>query len=368
MIETRVRGNVAEVRAGARWLRDTLGRGVAEAGDLTAAAHRHAAREWSGLSAEAYADLTTRTVGLLDDQARRIDRAAGTWEQYAAELEHALARMADLRSEAVAGGLVVTGTVIHPPVEPDPDPVLLYDRLARAVAETVAALAEWIATHLGAAADAAQERGGTDALVGFLEAHAVSFRTDLGLFLAQQCLTGSSDWLADLSGRRRLASEDLRTAHRSGNPARRAHGEAPETPGRIHALNETAETAATGAKVLRYGARFVGPLGLAVDGYFAYRDLQAGKSPGEIVAKTAATYAVEAGVVAAAAAGTLSTPVVLTGIAAGAAGAGAAWGAEKGWEALPEGATHAVDDALVDAYDATTDLAEDGWKKVSGWH
>ncbi len=374
MIETRVRGNVAEVRAGARWLRDTLGRGLGEASDLTTAAHRQAAREWSGLSAEAYAHLTTRTVGLLDDQVRRIDRAAAAWEAYAAELEQVLGRMASLRSEAVAGGLAVTGTVIHPPVPgPNigpsfgPDPEVLYDRLARAVAETAAGLAEWIATHLGAAAHDAQENGGTRAVVEFLQASALPFQRGVGLFLARECLTGASDWLGDLAEQHHGSAEDLRSAHRSGNPARRVLGQAPETPGRIHALTEAAETAATSAKVLRYAPRLLGPVGLVTDGYFAYQDLQAGTSPGEVVVSNVASYAAEAGVAAAVAGSTLSTPVVVTAVAAGAVGVGVSWGVAKGWEALPDEATDTVDDALVDAYDASTNLAQDGWKKVSGW-
>ncbi len=172
----------------------------------------------------------------------------------------------------------------------------------------------------------------------------------LGVAIATE---SGSTYLERRQFRLKGEAEDLRKARRSGNPARRALGNAPETAGRIRDLLEE-------SKWLGRGGRALGPVGIAYD---AYRGLESDKPAGGVLAA-------EAGAGAAAllvATAPVSVPTVVVVGGAVVAGAGAAWAATEGWDALPDGFTDPVDDFVGGAWDGTKDLAGDGWTEVKSW-
>lgn len=105
MIDTEVRGSVAQVEAGATWLREGLRAAVDDAAAQTAQARRTAQSEWHGLSGNAYATFAEKMVDLGDDHVKRVGRAAAALDAYASHLQGVQDRMGALRSEARGGGL-----------------------------------------------------------------------------------------------------------------------------------------------------------------------------------------------------------------------------------------------------------------------
>jgi uncharacterized protein YukE len=115
VIDTEVEGDPAAVTAAATWLRDTLAVKVADAADHTQSARNTARGSWEGESASSYQAMTHEVVDMADKHEARVKRAAGALEDYAARLRGLETAMTGIRSRASAGGLVVDGTVIHPP-------------------------------------------------------------------------------------------------------------------------------------------------------------------------------------------------------------------------------------------------------------
>jgi hypothetical protein len=408
VIETDIPGRVADVQGCATWLRDLRDRTV-EAADLQASARRVAGREWDGLAADSYGDFTKRTMVLTDTHAERIGRAADAVDDYAAHLQRVQERMRQIRAEARAGGLVVSGTVIvapDPAVRPGPLPVdvtprqvdaydaavaayadqeakvLLYNRLAGEVESECSRHEEWIDAHLGPAAADAEKGEEPGALVQFLQDSSGPFLIGSGLMFTERSLEDRAKNLEKLAARNQKKAADLKRWRRSGNPARRAEARAPEAKERIKGWNRAAEEALEHGKWMRLGGKALGPLGIAVDGYYGYQDIQDGKSPTGVVLSTVGGSLAAAGVVAGAgalaAAGVVTVPVWGTALAAGAAAVGVGWAVSAGWDHLPDGFTDTVDNAVTGAWDATsdavsggwdatTDVVSDGWDEVTGW-
>lgn len=398
MIQTDIPGSCSDVRAGADWLRDSLKMGTSRAGDLTSRARGTAAGEWDGLAGDSYSDFARRTTEVTDIHALRVEDAAMALDSYATHLGQLQERMRQVRIRASAGGLVVAGTIIKTPdtasrpatLPMDATPrelaahdqsmavysdavakVELYNRLAEEVAATCTEHERWIADHLEPAARKAEEEGGADGLVGVLRNSAGQFLIGSGLTFTDRTMLAKVKALKDFAADARQKAKDLRKARRSGHPGRRAEGRASDARSRIRGYTEAADDAVSKARWLGWGGKALGPLGLGIDGYFAYQGIQNGESPTGTILSTGggalAGIGVVAGAGALATAGVVTVPVWGTALVAGAAAVGVGWATSEGWDALPDDFTDSVDDAVTDAWDVTTGVVSDGWDEVTGW-
>lgn len=371
MIETEIEGTTAAVDAASQWLRDSLKAGLEDASEAVVGARRTAS-EWEGDAGAAYVAYAADTVTVTDAHVDRVEQAAVMFDDYRARLRTAQDRMRGLRTEATGGGLVVAGTVIQPPADAVPPPVvmgpitpaqsvqqdtdqaaydaqvakiLLYERLATEAFEEWTLFTDWVDTRLTLTTEDV-EVPETSALVSFVKQNAGNLGIAFSLEFGKRTLGDKAAALTD-------EADDLRRARRSGNPARRALGEAPETPGRIDDLRGKAD-------LLGRTTRFLGPVGGVIDTVTALE----GDSPAGGVLAAGAGIGATALIIA-------SAPVSVPGaiVVGGAVLVG--WGTSElvdgGWDALPDGMTEPVDDFIEDAWDGTKDLASDGLDTVKGW-
>ncbi|GAA1906197.1 hypothetical protein GCM10009737_03710 [Nocardioides lentus] len=395
MIDTEVRGSVPAVRAAATWLRETLRSGVEGAGDSTARARRTAESEWDGHAGNAYAAFARTLLEHTDDHEKRIGRAADALDDYAAHLRGVKGEMARVRGAARAGGLEVDGQVIAEPPAVPPlagllpgssaadrdaweedkalhdagvDKLELYNRLSEDVGREYQRHSDWIEATLGPARDDAEEDGGVGALTVELSSQWGPLLRGAGFEIGELLLTRRAQDVVNQAAAHRREARKIAEAARSRRAgARRDRARTPEATERRDAHHRDARQLGDQAKWLRRGAKLLGPFGLAVDGYFAWQDIQDGESPTGVVLSTLGGAAATAGVLALGAAGVITAPA--WGTAALAVGAGIAVGAavKFGWDALPDGFTDGVDDAVSDAADAVGDAVSDGWDKVTSW-
>ena len=371
MIETRVDGSPASVDAAAAWLRDALQAALGRAADKVVSARQTAERQWQGQAGAAYAEYAADIVTVTDDQADRVARAADRFEAYGVRLRQLQERMAGLRAEASGGGLVVAGTVIAPPEPALPylvpageltpaqaqqvaararhqaqvDRIRLYDRIAAEVEDEWRRFTEWVDAHLAPAARAL-ESPALERLLGLVRENLGNLGINLALGHTERALERRSEAL-------RQQADDLRRARRSGNPARRALGEAPGTPGRIRDLG-------THASRFGLGGRLLGPAGAGLE---VWNGLESDDPGGGLLA---AGVGVGAGALVLATA-PVSVPTLLVVGAAVGVGFVATELTEEVWDRLPDSFTEPVDDWVGDRWDDTKDLASDGWDAVTGW-
>lgn len=371
MIETRIEGSTASVEGAARWLRRSLEAGLEDASDRVVEARR-AAGDWEGEAGTAYAAYAADIVTVTDAHVDRVGQAAGLLDDYAVRLRTAQDRMRDLRDEATAGGLVVVGTVIQPPADAVPPPVVmgpispaqsdriaadqaaydaqvakirLYDRIATDVAAEWQLFTDWVDTHLTTTTEEL-EAPDVSALESLVRENAGNLARAFGLEYGKRRLGDKAAALTD-------EADDLRAARRSGNPARRALGEAPDTPGRIDDLRGKAD-------LLGKGSRLLGPVGTVIDTVDA---LESDSPAGGLLA-AGAGLGTTALVIATA---PVSVPGIVVVAGAVAVGAGATWLVTEGWDALPDDVTEPIDDFVEDRWDDTKDAVSDGWEAVTGW-
>lgn len=385
MIETRIDGNVGSVNAAGDWLRNTLCRSLSSAADTVQAGRQNSRSTWEGDSGDAYRGYAADIVTLTDAHADRTARAAGKFDAYADRLQHAQDVMFDLRAEAMAGGLSVTGTTIQAP----PDayaPGIPHGTLTPAEADAYSRL---VADYENAAAKVelynqldGRARAERAAFTGWIDANLVAVAAELSAesrdvqHLVDVLTQHAGDFLigftfsAGESGLGKRASEldrqaaELRRLRRSGNPALRALGEDPETHIRIRGLGHAGD-------LLEHGSRLLGPAGAGIDLWNGYQDLQDGESPGQVILSTAGGMAAGAAAGAVIAGLTVTAPAWGTALAVGAGaaavGLGTSWAITEGWDALPDGITDAVDDGISDTWNGATDAADDAWDFATGW-
>jgi hypothetical protein len=370
--DTRVEGSPGNVRAAASWLRGDLKTAVSGAGDDIVAARSAAMSGFHGLAGQAYADYDKTILTQVDGHTDTIGSAADVFDAYATRLEQCKDRMEAFRGAATTAGLTVTGTVIHEPpaakaVPPMYGPVTpemqasydqqmaahddaagkvaVYDQILSDATNESTSFVDWVDANLTINIDAF-DTPAVDALWEVVKSNA----GNLGVAIATE---GGSQALEGRSNRLKGEAEDLRKARRSGNPARRALGNAPETPGRIRDLLEE-------AKWLGKGGKLLGPVGIAYD---AYNGLESDNPGGGLLA--AGLGAGATALVIATAPVSVPTVVVVGGAVV--VGVGVSYGVTKGWDALPDGFTDPVDDFVGGAWDGTKDLAGDGWSEVKSW-
>lgn len=370
--DTHVEGSPASVRAAGTWLRASLKAALTAAGEDVVAARSSAMSGFHGLAGQAYADYDKTILTHVDAHAEKTDSAADVFDAYATRLQQYKERMDSFRGAASTGGLTVTGTVVHEPpaakaVAPMYGPVspamqaaydqqmaahtdaaakvALYDQLVGDATNATNSFVEWVDSNLTANVDGF-ESPEVDKLWEVVKNNA----GNLGIALS---LESGSKYAENRAKRLAREAEDLRKARRSGNPARKALGNAPETPGRIRDLLEESKWLGKGGKVL-------GPIGF---GYDAYQGLESDHPGGGLLAAGAGAGAT-ALIIATA---PVSVPTIVVVGGAVVVGAGVAYGVNQGWDALPDGFTDSVDDAVGGAWDGTKDVAGDGWGEVKSW-
>ncbi len=368
MIQTEIQGSTTSIDAAATWLRDSLKVQVDQASEDVLSAKRTAELHWEGLSGAAYVEHTRAVIRVSDAHVDRISTAADELDAYSVRLKQAKDRMGTLRNEAQGGGLGVAGTVIYTPpnaVAPTPlapdaseadrsrftdamgtfqthvDMIELYERILSDVELEWSNFMAWVDTNLKPV-PTALEAPDVDELADAARSLATSF----GMTLGERSLQNKTKAL-------RAQAEELRTARRSGNPARRARGNAPDAPGRVRDLNRFADWAGRGGRIL-------GPVGAAWDTYQALE----GDSPGGGLLAVAAGAGATALVIATL---PVSVPTIVVVAGAVAVGAGVTWMVAEGWDALPDDWTEPVDEWVGDRWDDTKSVLSDGWGAATGW-
>lgn len=371
-IETKIDGSPVAVDKAATWLRSSLRSGVSDSSEHVVAARRLADRDWEGHASHAYRDYAGDIVKVSDEHEERIGRAAGKLDAYSDKLTAVKQRMTDLRAEATAGGLTVNGTLIAeppsavPPVVPTGEltqeqvdsynstlgtyekaaaKITLYNRLIDDVSTEASNFVDWVDTNLTPVA-ASLGAPLVDKMIGFL-------KDNVGNLAISTAMTGGERALKDKVKNLNSKATDLRRAKNSGNPARKALGNHPDTPGRIKDIKAKAGWFGKGGKLL-------GPLGGVIE---VWNGLESESPGGGLIA---AGLGIGAGALIIATA-PVSVPAAVVVVGAVAVGAGVTWLATEGWDALPDSFTEPVDEWVGDRWDDTKDAVSDGWESVKGW-
>lgn len=121
-IDTKIEGNPESVRGVAHWLRGSLGTCVADAASMIYNARNAADAGWQGDAGEAFRVKMTDGAKKTDNLATAASDCAQQFDDYAVELQRALADMGRVRETAAAAGLVVRGDIIEDPGPPPPSP------------------------------------------------------------------------------------------------------------------------------------------------------------------------------------------------------------------------------------------------------
>lgn len=377
MIDTEVQGDPTAVTAAATWLRDTLATKVADAADHTQSARNTARGSWEGESASSYQAMTHEVVDMADKHEARVKRAAGALEDYAAKLRGLETAMTGIRSRASAGGLVVDGTIIHPPAPAPMGPfepgsqaesdaqravtrIELWNTLVTEAADEYRRFTEWVDAEMPGDVADAREKDGSDTVLGMLEDALPNFLAGVGTGLL-------GNRLLDLAKEHKAAAREFRRRSRvSGNPAVRGQADTPAGRATLDDLLGKAEDFG------RWG-RLAGPAGILIDIGFGIKD---GMETGDwtrATLTTGASIAAGAGVAALAAAGVIAAPavgvVILAGGAAMLASAGVGWVYDN-WDDITDTVGDAWDsttDAVGDAWDSASDAVGDAWDSVTPW-
>lgn len=378
MIETEVEGDVASVTGASRWLRDSLRSGTSSAADLQADARTEARQGWEGDAAEEYQTFTARVVTATDTHVERIGRAADALDAYATRLGLAQDAMAGLRGRARAGGLSVVGTLIIAPPSVPPSVVVpgspedderqagiariqLYDELAGEATRERENLTAWIAAHLPADVEDAQEKAPIDQVLDEMGDAFPNFAAGVGAGFAGGGLLDKANEYRD------QAREFRRRSRVSGDP--RVRGSADTPSGRAH-VDDLLDT---GRRLGRFGRLLSGPAGIGIDIAFG---IQEGRETGDwtrAALTTGTSVAVGVGVGVAVAAGVIVAPAAVVVIGGGLLAAGAAWGVGQiydNWDGITDWTGDRVDDVAdfaSDTWDSATDAVGDTWDAVTPW-
>lgn len=114
-IETKVEGNPDQITSLANWLTSSLEPVVSTSGDKLSSAKKDLGSEWQGETAEAIVSWLADAVGASDSLSTRITDIATALTTYASILSSVRTEAECVRSDATAGGLVVSGTVVQEP-------------------------------------------------------------------------------------------------------------------------------------------------------------------------------------------------------------------------------------------------------------
>lgn len=378
MLDTKVEGSPAAVTAAATWLRDTLSKKIADAGDQQQDARNDARGSWEGETASSYQNVAGDVLKANDKHEERVKRAATALDDYAYQLSDLESDMRSIRSRATEGGLTVNGTVISmPPDVPSTEfepgspeetayntamaKVELWNTLVEDAASDYETFVEWVDSNMPADVTDAQEKDGSDTLFGTMKELFPNFAAGAGAGLTGFALTGKSeDYKAQ-------AREFRRKSRVSGDP--RVRGQAGRPDGRAHLDDLLGK-----AEWLKKGGRFLGgPGGILIDVYFGIREGQETGDWTRVALTTGTSIAVGLGVTALVAAGVITAPAWAVVVGAGALAAGAAWAVGQvydNWDDITDWTGDRVDDVTEfasDTWDDATDAVGDAWDSVTPW-
>lgn len=114
-LDTEIEGEVAEVRAVGRWLRQDLRTGFDDLATTVARQRSDAAGDWQGEAGTAFGSRARELAQSGDDGAAITTRVATLVDDLAEDMQTAKDAMADVRTAARQGGLEVSGFVIRNP-------------------------------------------------------------------------------------------------------------------------------------------------------------------------------------------------------------------------------------------------------------
>lgn len=377
-MDTRVDGDPASVTAAATWLRGTLAVKVAEATEETQSARQSARYVWEGDSASSYQAFTRDLVDISDRHEERVRRAADSLEDYAAQLALLESAMIDIRSRARGGGLVVEGTVIHPPppapfgpfepgsqAEADAQAagtrIELWNSLVTEAADDYRRFTEWVDAQMPGRVSDAQETDGSDTLFGTMADLFPNFAAGVGAGVLGHGLRHVSERYRD------EAREFRRRSRRANNP--RVRGQADTPAGRAH-LDDLLDNA---RRFGRFGRFLTGPGGILIDVGFGFHEGLETGDWGRVALTTGTSIAAGLGVGALAAAGVISAPAVVVVLVAGGVAMGASWIVGEiydNWDGITETVSETVSDAWDSAGEVLGDAGEaigDVWDSVTPW-
>lgn len=365
MLDTKVEGSPAAVTAAATWLRDTLSKKVADAGDQQQDARNDARGSWEGETASSYQNVAGDVLKANDAHEERVKRAATALDDYAYQLEDLEADMRSIRSRATAGGLTVTGTVISmPPEVPSTQfepgsaeetayntamaKVELWNTLVEDAARDYETFVQWVDSHLPADVTDASEKDGSDTLFGTMEDLFPNFAAGAGAGLAGFALKGKS---AEYQAQ---AREFKRRSKASRSPRVRGSADTPGGRAKLDDLLGKAEWLGKGGRILG------GPAGILIDMGFGIKEGMETGNWERAGLTTGASIAV--GIGAAVLLGTVGAPVLVTVVAAGALAAGASYVAGQIYDNWDD-----ITDTVSDTWDDATDAVGDAWDSVTPW-
>lgn len=367
MIDTEVQGDPTAVTAAATWLRDTLATKVADAADHTQSARNTARGSWEGESASSYQAMTHEVVDMADKHEARVKRAAGALEDYAARLRGLETAMTGIRSRASAGGLVVDGTIIHPPAPAPMGPfepgsqaesdaqqavtrIELWNTLVTEAADEYRRFTEWVDAEMPGDVADAREKDGSATLFGTMVDLFPNFAAGAGAGVAgDRMLRKAEDYRA-------AAREFRRRSRVAGNPA--VQGQA-DTPAGRATLDDLLDNA---GRFGRLGRLLAGPGGILIDIGFGIRD---GMETGDwtrAALTTGTSIATGLAVAGLVAAGTITAPVTLVVIGGGLLAAGLSYGVGEIYDNWDD-----ITDSVGDAWDSAGDAIGDAWDSVTPW-
>lgn len=300
-LETRIEGSPHAIRTVASWLRDTMAARAQAASDDVARQRTRSGEAWSGDAMAAartrFARLATST-GTLGTECASV---ATTLDSVAKDLDRALADTATARATAVAGGLHVTGTLVHSPeparavaalpADATPGQVTAYDAAIAAHARAVAQADTW--NDVVGAVDAARERWRVA-----LESASATWSSNAGnlVGLTNDLLSTGTSAVAVVAVARFSSAAAQVHAAEAAKLARHVSDLAPDgrvvtTKGHWYSLYDAmksrsalADDAARAARDARVPAglgRGLLVLGVAATGYGIYDDVQQGESPAQ---------------------------------------------------------------------------------------
>jgi hypothetical protein len=130
-IETKVEGKPEQITSLADWLTSSLEPAVSASGDKFSSARTSLGSEWQGETVEAIVSWLGGAVDVSDSLSTRITAIATALTTYASILSSVRTEAECVRSDAMAGALVVSGTVVQEPKDSsDAKKAALYSNLS----------------------------------------------------------------------------------------------------------------------------------------------------------------------------------------------------------------------------------------------
>ena len=378
MLDTKVEGSPSAVSGAATWLRDTLAKKVADAGDHQQDARNDARGRWEGETASSYQNFSGDTLKANDKHVGRIKGAANALDDYAARLKGLEDDMRTIRGRAAGGGLTVSGTVIHPPADipttefqpgsPEENAynaakakVELWNTLVEDATADYRAFVDWVDSTMPGAVAKAREKDGSDELLDAVQGMIPNFAGGVGAGLSGSALSNAAKDLKD------QARELKRKSRVSGDPRIRGSVDTPAGRANLDDLLGKADWLGKGGRLLG------GPAGILIDVGFGVRDGMETGDWGRAALTTGTSIAVGVGATALVAAGVVTAPAWVTVVAAGAVAAGASYAVGQiydNWDDITDWTGDRVDDVAdfaTDTWDDATDVVGDAWDSVTPW-